>query len=800
MADVQPSLPLFDEQQAYIKGKLIHEIFHNPTNLYTVSRIRITETTEDVKEKEMIVVGNFPPLYEDDTYTFWGELKEHHKFGLQYHIKHYRKELPQGRDGIIQYLSSDLFPGVGKKTAEAIVNTLGEQAIGRILESPDILQEVSSLSEKLQRTIHEKLMEHQGLEQIIIKLSQYGIGMALSVQIYQTYQEMAMNVLEENPYQLIEDIEGIGFKRADVIGQAMGIERDAPERIQAAFYYYLREKCDQSGHVFYPYEPLVDGVLKWLTAEDTELQAKLNVDTLKEQIEDMGRLEKVIIEEDRVYLPSLFFAERAFAKKLKQLLQRDFSVTFNQQEFYQALGELEERLGIEYAPTQREAIERALHSQVMILTGGPGTGKTTVIKGVCELFAELHGFSLDPKDYVNKDEPFPVILVAPTGRAAKRMSESTGVPAVTIHRLLGWRGGKDFDKSEDEPIEGKVMIIDESSMMDQWLANQLFRALPTNIQVVFVGDQDQLPSVGPGQVLKDLILSERIPKVELQDIYRQAEGSSIITLAHQMKRGEFPTDLKEDKPDRRFFPCETKHLVDMIRQICGSAKRKGYTPKDIQVLAPMYRGDAGIDALNVALQEEFNPAKKGKREMKHGDTTFRVGDKVLQLANNPEQNVFNGDIGEVSAMIWAKETTDKEDMIVVTFDQTEVVYKRQDLNQLTLAYCCSIHKSQGSEFPIVVVPLVRQYARMLRRNLVYTAITRGKEYLILCGEERTFLNAINDQEETSRWTTLQETLQARIPDPGVEMRTAEEDQAEDRQMDQGLEKEESTLDRMLKDN
>jgi exodeoxyribonuclease V alpha subunit len=761
MNRLQPSLNLFDEQRSYIKGKLLHDIFHNPENLYSVTRIRIVETTEATTEKEMIIVGICPPLIEGEVYTFWGRLKEHPKFGTQYQIEQFRKEAPHGKDGLIHYLSSDLFHGIGKKTATNIVDTLGEQAIKLILENPECLAEVPQLNEEKRKMIFDRLMEYQGLEQIMTKLGEYGIGLALSVQIYQKYQDQSMEILQQNPYQLIDDVEGIGFKRADLIGKAMGIAHDSPERIRAACTYFLREQSEQNGHVYFPLENFLIGVKEWVNREGEMEQQVSTIDELmiSKQVLEMGEEGKLFLEEDRVYLPSLFYAEKGFAKKVKQLVSSSSDLGTTQQEFFKALGELEERLGIEYAETQKEAIEKAIHSSFMILTGGPGTGKTTVIQGVCEIFAEIHGLSLDPKDYVKKEEPFPIILIAPTGRAAKRMSESTGIPAVTIHRLLGWKGGKDFEHSEDDPISGRLVIVDESSMMDQWLANQLFRSLPEDIQVILVGDQDQLPSVGPGQVLKDLIDSERIPIVELKEIYRQASGSSIITLAHQMKRGEMPDDLLESKEDRRFFPCTSSRVVDAIKQVCSSALRKGFTTKDVQVLAPMYRGEAGIDAINKALQQEFNPKLEGKRELALGELTFRVGDKVLQLVNNPEENVFNGDIGEIVTIIYAKENVDKEDLLVVAFDQTEVNYRRNDLNQLTLAYCCSVHKSQGSEFPIVVVPIVKQYYRMLRRNLVYTAITRGKDYLILCGEEQAFLDAIKQNDVAQRYTSLKMTLQ-----------------------------------------
>lgn len=763
MTRIQPSLFPVEERKRHVRGRLLYQIFHNPENLYTVSCIRILEDYEDVGEKELIVVGYYPPLLDGEEYLFWGTKKEHPKYGLQYHVEQFRKVMPQGRDAVIQYLSSDLFPGIGKKTAEKIVNALGDHAIQRILENPDVLTEIPHLGEEKRTLLADQLIENQGLEQIMLRLSEFGIGLRLSTLIFQAYRHEALHILEQNPYQLIEDIEGIGFRRADLIAKAMGIAEDAQERIQAGIIYYLREQSEQHGHVYYPLEKLLPEVRTWLSHESQALELKEAY--IEEQLMELGRKEKIILDENRAYLPSLFYAERGFLKKVKELLTTPVAEHISNDAFFRALGELEERLNLEYAATQREAIETALRKRIMVLTGGPGTGKTTVIKGICELFASLHGWSLDPKEYVRKEEPFPILLVAPTGRAAKRMAEATGIPALTIHRLLGWKGGFEFEHSEHSPVQGKLLVVDECSMMDQWLANQLFRALPHGIQVVLVGDQDQLPSVGPGQILKDLIESGRIPVVQLKEIYRQAQGSSIITLAHQIKSGVEPADLEQPQADRRFFPCDSQTALQVIKQVCISAVRKGYTPKDIQVLAPMYRGEAGIDRINQVLQQTLNPPGEQKRELQHGEKVFRTGDKVLQLVNNPEQYVYNGDIGEVVGIIFAKENTEQEDQLIVQYDQHEVVYTRSDLNQITLAYCCSVHKSQGSEFPIVVLPVIRAYARMLRKNLLYTAITRGKDYLILCGEVSAFKQAMNQNDVEHRYTHLCPLLQEDLQEP-----------------------------------
>jgi len=752
----QDSMDLFNEQQKYMKGSHLVTIFHNEKNLYSVVRIRLEETNENYDEKEAVVTGYFPRIHENETYMFFGHLKDHPKFGLQFQVEHFRKEMPQSKQGIIQYLSSDLFTGIGKKTAEKIVDALGEGAISKILENPSSLNKIPKLSADKQKEIYETLMEHQGLEQVMIGLSQYGFGPQLSMKIYQMYKDQTLEIIQDNPYKLVEDVEGIGFGRADELGHALGLSGNHPDRIRAGCLYILEQHSLQEGHVFLTAEQLIIKVKQLL--EERKNDQILETDISLEII-SLTEEGKVVTEENRVYIPSLYFSEKGLITNIKRILsQTEYKEQFPESEFLLALGELEERLKVQYASSQQEAIQTALLSPMLLLTGGPGTGKTTVIKGIVELYGELHGCSLDPNDY-NDENPFPIVQVAPTGRAAKRMSEATGLPAVTIHRLLGWNGVEGFSHDEDNPITGKLLIVDEVSMVDIWLANQLFKSLPESIQVVLVGDEDQLPSVGPGQVLKDLLASKVIPTVRLTDIYRQSEGSSIIELAHDIKRGGIPNDITTPKADRSFITCTGGQILEVVKQVSQNAKKKGFTAKDIQVLAPMYRGPAGIDSLNVMLQELFNPPSDGKRELKHGDIVYRIGDKILQLVNQPENNVFNGDIGEVVAIFFAKENTEKQDLIVISYEGNEVTYTRQDLNQITHAYCCSIHKSQGSEFPIVILPVVKGYFRMLRRNLIYTAITRSKKFLILCGEKDALVQGINRNDDGNRQTTLQLKLQ-----------------------------------------
>ncbi|WP_337133910.1 ATP-dependent RecD-like DNA helicase [Priestia megaterium] len=761
---VNPSQP----ERHYISGTSIVTVFHNEENLYNVTRIRIKKTNLEIEDKETVVTGYFPKLNEDEVYTFYGDFKEHPKFGLQFHVEQFKKELPQSRQGVVQYLSSDLFHGIGKKTAENIVDALGERAIFRILQNESVLKEVPRLSADKAEALVTQLREHQGLEEVMVKLTDLGFGPQLSMKIFQAYKQEALEIVQNNPYQLVEDIQGIGFSRADELGKRLGMATNHPDRLRAGILYVIEQECNQMGHVYVTADQLYGKTAELLRKSRHENLSEMD---LTREVDALKADKKLIIQDEKIYFPPLFYAEKGLVKAIQKIMaQTQYEEQFPESEFLLALGELEERLDVQYAPSQRKGIQTALMSPMLLLTGGPGTGKTTVIKGIVELYAELHGCSLNPGDY-KKDEAFPVLLVAPTGRAAKRMSEATGLPAVTIHRLLKWNGQEGFDHNEENPIDGKLLIVDEVSMVDLWLAHQLFKSLPANLQVILVGDEDQLPSVGPGQVLKDLLSSEVVPTVRLTDVYRQAEGSSIIDLAHEIKKGKLPEDLSRQQGDRSFIRCQGQHITNVVQQVCGNALKKGYKAKDIQVLAPMYKGPAGIDKLNEVLQELFNPASEQRRELKHGDITYRVGDKVLQLVNQPDSNVFNGDMGEIVSVFFAKENTEKQDMLVISYEGNEVTYTKQDFNQITHAYCCSIHKSQGSEFPIVVLPIVKSYYRMLRRNLLYTAVTRSKQFLILCGEDEAFQLGVSRNEDSVRQTNLQpllrESLDNDIEDPEI---------------------------------
>jgi exodeoxyribonuclease V alpha subunit len=759
---VQESFDLQEEKQ-YIKGTHVVTIFHNESNLYSVVKLLVHHSNVVETDEEITVTGNFPMIQEEELYTFFGKMKEHPRFGMQFHVETFKREIPETKSGVVAYLSSPIFKGIGKKTAESIVEALGIGAIEGILSRPSILETVPKLKSDKAKIIVDSLIQNQGLEHVMIGLNQFGFGSQLSMKIFQVYKEGAIEIISENPYRLIEDVEGIGFGKADEIAKLLGFYALHPFRVRAAIFYTLQQVCVKEGHTYLEAEQLIEAVWTMLNGGPNPYE-EADYSLITEQMVELSKDSKIKVEGGRVFEPTLYFSEKGIADKVEEiLLQNAYADQFPQSEFLKELGALEDRLGISYAEAQRDAIYQALHSPMMILTGGPGTGKTTVIKGIVELFGELHGVALDRHTY-KVDEVYPFVLAAPTGRAAKRMMESTGISAMTIHRLLGWNGQGGYSHDEDNPIEGKLIIIDETSMVDTWLMHQLLRSLPAHVQIIFVGDEDQLPSVGPGQVLKDLLASEKIPTVRLNTIFRQEDGSSIIGLAHHIKKGELPSDFRKASKDRSFFPCHTEQVLEVVKQVAGNAKKKGYSARDIQILAPMYRGAAGIDALNVMLQGLFNPNDtKTKRELQWGNIFYRVGDKVLQLVNRPDAGVFNGDIGEIISIVYAIDNIDKIDVVYVSYDGIEVEYNRGDLIQITHAFCTSIHKSQGSEFPIVILPIVKSYTRMLRRNLIYTAVTRSKQFLILCGDEDALRYGVSRSIENERRTTLQVRLNPIIP-------------------------------------
>ncbi|WP_337018752.1 ATP-dependent RecD-like DNA helicase [Oceanobacillus massiliensis] len=745
-----------NEELGYMKGEILYTIFHNEAEHFSIVKLRVQETNENFKEKEIVAKGYFSNLQEQTTYFFYGEFEKHARFGLQYKVTSYKTIVPDTKDGLAAYLSSDLFYGIGKKTAERIIDHLGETAISKILQDENVLQGVPGLNKEAAERLAKSLRDNQGFEHVAVFLSNYGIGLKMAQNVYQKYKEEAIDILKKDPYQYVFDVEGFGFRTADEIASQNGLSLTHPNRIGAGCVYILQNSI-QEGHVFLPVDLCVDQVSGLLAIQPEETSI------ITDRMEELNAEKKLIIQNGNVYLPSLYYAEDGFVSNLKRIMSKPIESETSLAELMKITGEIEEAEVLSYGKEQFSAINQSLHSKIMILTGGPGTGKTTVIKGILKAYATIHQVSLDPSDYENKQD-FPFILTAPTGRAAKRLNESTGLPALTIHRLLGWNGSDGFDKDEQEQLSGKFLIVDEFSMVDTWLANSLFKAIPDDMQILLVGDEDQLPSVGPGQVLSDLLGSALLPFVSLNEVYRQKEGSKIIQLAHEIKNDACTIEsLKNDK-DFSFISCFEHHMVQVITSIIKKALDKGMDVRDIQVLAPMYRTQAGITTINKELQNLINPMTKRRREVKFNDVIYRVGDKVIQLVNQPEDGVYNGDIGEVAAIFKPDENKENVEQVVITFDDREVVYERKDYVNFMHAYCISIHKSQGSEFPIVILPVVSAYNRMLRKNLLYTAITRSKESLIICGEQQAFMRGIQTKDTNKRYTSLKEQLTARLED------------------------------------
>jgi len=723
--------------QMFIEGMLLREIFRNDDNDFAICSLLLIGhnasedilnwATKPVYESDIpdgfdgddygavTISGYFPKLDDTRSYHFTGKWAEHQRYGWQFQVASFRSNqiAVSSNSSVIAYLSSETFKGVGKKTATTIVDALGADAVNIILQDRAKLENIQGLSKKQKDIIFDTLKVRQGDELILGPLYSYGISPKFVVKILKIYEKNALSIINENPYQLIVDIEGIGFLKADEIARTIGIGLNDPRRIRAALIHVMNRVSSQEGHTFVLMNQLVDTAMQFLNKD-----AMVEVCMVEKEITELIKNEQLSEDEGRLFLPVLMNAEIRIARIISRL-QDESEV--DSEKISEAFTAVKKKLDIEYGALQEKAIFTSLEAQVSIITGGPGTGKTTVVNGILKVYSKL-----------NRDAKKPAVikLASPTGRAAKRVEEATGHDASTIHRLLGYDRNGRFAVNEDDPLEADLVIIDEVSMLDTYLAYQLFTSLRKGTQLILVGDDNQLPSVGPGQVLKDLIESKTIPLTRLTEIHRQAEGSSVITLAHEVNHGRLPDDLAEKKSDRLFVPAKNEDILRLLKQVTRGAIVKGYTAKDVQVLIPMYRGMLGIDSVNAALQELFNPEGDDKASIAVGQKIFREGDKVLQLVNNPDAGVMNGDVGEIVRVIDAGSKSE----ILVNFDDLEVPYSREDLLSLTHAYAMSIHKSQGSEYPVVIMPITRAYWIMLQRKLIYTGITRASKSLILIGD------------------------------------------------------------------
>lgn len=714
--------------EVYFTGTIERIIFENPSNFYRILLLDIEDTdAEDFDDFEIIVTGTMADVIEGEEYTFWGQIVQHSKYGEQLQITRYERAKPTSK-GLVKYFSSSHFKGIGLKTAQKIVELYGDNTIDEILEHPEKLETISGLSSKSREAFVSTLRLNYGTEMVLAKLANYGIPNKLAIQIQDTYKEETIDIVEHYPYQLVEDIKGLGFTIADQLAQELGIESQAPERFRAGLIHSLLNACMESGDTYVEARDLLEQAINLL---ESSRPVELNPNQVAQELSHLIEEDKVQQIDTKIFDNSLFFAEEGIHNHLIRILEKEEPKKQEIETIQKHIATVEKELDIQYDVIQKQAICDAIQNKVFILTGGPGTGKTTVINGIIGVYALLEGLDL------RKKSSLPILLAAPTGRAARRMNELTGLPSATIHRHLGMTGDDDTSHLEDY-LDADFIIVDEFSMVDTWLANQLFSNISSNSKILIVGDSDQLPSVSPGQVLADLLQIPSIPQTRLERIYRQSEESTIVTLASQIRQGILPADFTQKKADRSYFEIASNHIPATIEKILDAAIRSGIPAHDIQVLAPMYRGTAGIDAINQLMQELLNPLQKGQISFEAPQCHYRTGDKVIHLVNDAEINVFNGDLGYITDLIPGKYTESKQDEIMIDFDGNEVSYPRNEWYKIRLAYAMSIHKSQGSEFPVVILPITSASKRMLERNLIYTAITRAKSKLILLGELQAF--------------------------------------------------------------
>ena len=714
--------------EVYFTGTIERIIFENISNFYRILLLDIEDTdAEDFDDYEIIVTGTMADVIEGEEYTFWGQIVQHSKYGQQLQISRYERAKPSSK-GLVKYFSSSHFKGIGLKTAQKIVDMYGDDTIDKILENPEKLKSISGLSSKSREAFVSALRLNYGTEMVLAKLANYGIPNKLVIQIQDTYKEETIDIVENYPYQLVEDIKGLGFTIADQLAQELGIESQAPERFRAGLVHSLFQGCMERGDTYVEARDLLEQTLNLL---ESSRPVELDPNQVAQELAYLIEEDKVQQIDTKIFDNSLFFAEEGIRSHLIRILEKGQSKKQDLETIQDHITSVEKELGIHYDTIQKQAICDAIQNKVFILTGGPGTGKTTVINGIIAVYALLEGLDL------SKKSSLPILLAAPTGRAARRMNELTGLPSATIHRHLGMTGDDDTSHLEDY-LDADFIIVDEFSMVDTWLANQLFSNISSNSKILIVGDSDQLPSVSPGQVLADLLKIPTIPQTRLERIYRQSEESTIVTLASQIRQGILPADFTQKKADRSYFEIASNQIPATIEKILDAAIRSGIPARDIQVLAPMYRGAAGIDAINQLMQELLNPLQKGQISFEASQFQYRSGDKVIHLVNDAEVNVFNGDLGYITDLIPGKYTESKQDEMMIDFDGNEVSYPRNEWYKIRLAYAMSIHKSQGSEFPVVFLPITSASKRMLERNLIYTAITRAKSKLILLGELQAF--------------------------------------------------------------
>ncbi len=714
-----------NQEEITLEGTVERVVYSSLETGYAVVRF---------KEKEglrmLTAVGNLGAVGPGETVRLKGRWTSDKRYGLQFKAESYLPILPGTLEGIERYLGSGMIKGIGPVFARRLVEKFGAETLRIIEEDPEKIKDVEGIGPVRGQQIINAWGDQKRIRDVMIFLQSYGVSPTYAMKIYKQYQDKAVSVVKENPYRLATDIHGIGFRKADQIAQNLGIDPNSEVRAEAGILYVLNQLVEE-GHCFYPREPLIEKAQEILSIE---------IDILDQALTKLARSKRIVIVEgsDRpVYLKPLYSAETEVARRLMDLVSRPASSLGISQN--DALRQTEEMGAIRFATGQREALAKSLARRVLVITGGPGTGKTTIVRSIVEIHERVGT---------------KVLLGAPTGRAAKRLSEATGHEAKTIHRLLEYspRHGR-FQRNESRPLNAGLVIIDEASMIDISLMHHLVLALPPVGSLILVGDVDQLPSVGPGSVLRDVIESGRIEVVRLTEIFRQAQTSLIVVNAHRVNQGEFPYFKKSGQTDFYFLDREEpEKALETIKYLCSQRIPRGFgfhPVDDIQVLSPMHRGLIGVSNLNRELQALLNPRGDA---LHRGESIFRVGDKVMQIRNNYDRDVYNGDIGKITSI--NRPNTE----LTVTFEDRPVVYSFVDMDEIVLAYATSVHKSQGSEYPAVVLPVSTQHFVMLQRNLLYTGITRAKRLVILVGTKKALSIAIKNDQIQKRYCLLMERL------------------------------------------
>lgn len=735
-----------------LQGELEHVIFRNEENGYAVCRLRVKN-----RRKPVVIVGTVAAL-PGESVSAKGHWVDDKKYGPQFKVAEYQSVVPATINAIERYLASGLIKGIGPIYAKRLVERFGLQTLDVIEKSPDRLGEIDGIGPVRKEKICAAWEAQKEIKSIMLFLQGHGVSTTYAARIYKEYGQQAIRVVKEDPYRLARDIVGIGFIKADRIARNLGITEDSPLRARAGLLFALNQAADE-GHVFLPESDL--------TGKAAEL-LKIAPPILSEALRFLIENGQLILEPDltvhaspltphglsAVYLPPFHVSEKGIASRLTTLLKSPSLIRTI--DVPKAIDWVEERTGFQFAEGQRRAVAHAVSEKGVIITGGPGTGKTTIVRAIASIYLARKAR---------------ILLAAPTGRAAKRLSEATHLPAQTIHRMLGFSPKGGFQHNADRPLEADVVIIDEVSMVDTLLMYHLLKAVPDHATVILVGDAHQLPSVGPGQVLADLILSGILPTITLTEIFRQAQRSLIVRNAHRIHEGEFPylQPLTDQAKDDFFYleEEEPEKVVAAIQTLIAETlpRRFRLNPfEDIQLLCPMNRGIAGVENLNRVLQATLNPEGT---EVQRAGRTFRQGDKVMQIANNYNKGVFNGDIGRIRRIDL------EEQELAVAFDHAEVPYEFSELDELVLAYAVSVHKSQGSEYPAVILPVLTQHYLLLQRNLLYTAVTRGKRLLVLIGTKKALAMAIRNNPTLKRHTLLAQRLRENLPQAECGMRNAD---------------------------